>query len=96
MADPIRDKALGWPWSTDNLSSHTATLVEARITPASLDRVHSSQEHPAEERLGFWLKQIVYRTKGVHLYVEPQWGTRELAALLCLKLLNWWLLLLFG
>lgn len=41
MADPIRDKALGWPWSTDNLSSHTATLVETGITLASLDGVHT-------------------------------------------------------
>ena len=41
MADPIRDKTFGWPWSTDNLSSHTATLVEAGITLASLDGVHA-------------------------------------------------------
>lgn len=41
MADPIRDKAFGWPWSTDNLSSHTATLVEAGITLAGLDGVHA-------------------------------------------------------
>lgn len=67
MADPIRDKAFGWPWSTDNLSSHTATLVEAGITLASLDGVHA-----VHKTTGWCVCVWVYKSSRVDVFFKEK------------------------